>query len=94
MSDFKLFLLSRQKWPESLQGKQEQEERGAVTPSASIAGSSSCELGGQCWAPWAPILGQATHRQLLLCWFCLADIYHSLCGSLARETDSVLLAVG
>lgn len=27
VSDFKLFLLSRQRWPESLQGKQEQEER-------------------------------------------------------------------
>ncbi|KAB0345669.1 hypothetical protein FD754_022595 [Muntiacus muntjak] len=26
--------------------------------------------------------------------FCLADLYHSLCGSLAQETDSVLLAVG
>ena len=46
VSDFKLFLLSRQRWPESLQGKQEQEERGAVPPRASTACSSSCELGG------------------------------------------------
>ena len=46
VSDFKLFLLSRPRWPESLQGKQEQEERGAVTPRASTACSSSCELGG------------------------------------------------